>query len=133
MKKEVLSKWIEALRSGDYTRGEGYLCRTDDDGDELHCCLGVLCELAIKDGVKITKAYRDEDETIVSFNDYQDFLPEEVATWAGLPHKNPSVEHLSGGDFEDFELTEPLSDLNDQGYSFQQIAEILETNWKTLS
>lgn len=35
-------EWLEALESGNYKQGEGYLCTPDN----RYCCLGVLAELA---------------------------------------------------------------------------------------
>lgn len=43
--KEQFDAWLEALRSGDYKQGTGRLCRVDDEGNEEHCCLGVLAEV----------------------------------------------------------------------------------------
>ncbi len=40
MDKEIKTKWVEALRSGDYEQGIGYLCR-----DGKYCCLGVLAHI----------------------------------------------------------------------------------------
>jgi hypothetical protein len=46
MDKEVKEKWVKALRSGEYTQGHDYLCRTNDMTGKNHfCCLGVLCEV----------------------------------------------------------------------------------------
>lgn len=36
---EVKSEWCEALRSGKYKQGRGFL---HDDNDNSYCCLGVL-------------------------------------------------------------------------------------------
>jgi hypothetical protein len=46
---EVMDLWIAALRSGEYTQTTGKLKRTHT-GYEGFCCLGVLCDLARKDG-----------------------------------------------------------------------------------
>lgn len=35
-------EWLEALKSGEYKQGQGYLC----DANNGYCCLGVLMELA---------------------------------------------------------------------------------------
>lgn len=43
--KEVQKLWIDALRSGKYIQGKGYLKK-----ENKFCCLGVLCDLAAKDG-----------------------------------------------------------------------------------
>jgi hypothetical protein len=45
MNKEIADKWIEALRSGEYEQGIASL----QSGGRF-CCLGVLCDLAIKEG-----------------------------------------------------------------------------------
>lgn len=49
MKKSIMTKWVKALRSGEYKQGFGYLC---NEGN--HCCLGVLCEIAPK-SLKVKK------------------------------------------------------------------------------
>src|SRR5688572_30653463 len=50
MKKEMKEKWLQALRSGEYTQGSGLL-RTADD---KFCCLGVLCDLVTKEDSRAT-------------------------------------------------------------------------------
>ena len=47
MNSEVKGQWTTALRSGEYEQGNGVL-RTIDN---TYCCLGVLCELAVKANV----------------------------------------------------------------------------------
>jgi hypothetical protein len=43
MNKELKQAWIDALRSGKYTQGQGLLKKRTDD---IYCCLGVLCEVS---------------------------------------------------------------------------------------
>jgi len=44
--KDMKEKWLAALRSGDYPKGEGYLSATDDEGNLAgFCCLGVFADL----------------------------------------------------------------------------------------
>ena len=58
MKKQWKQKWIEALRSGRYHQGQGYLRSVfqDPDGNrgdpalDKYCCLGVLCDLVDPSG-----------------------------------------------------------------------------------
>lgn len=50
MRPEVARMWVDALRSGDYKQGKHRLTTVTDDGVE-HCCLGVLCEIAVQEGV----------------------------------------------------------------------------------
>ena len=39
--KETRTKWLEALRSGDYKQGQIYLRNKENE----FCCLGVLCDI----------------------------------------------------------------------------------------
>ncbi len=43
MKADVKERWVAALRSGKYKKGQGFL-RRDAAGGICHCCLGVLAE-----------------------------------------------------------------------------------------
>lgn len=38
-------KWVRALLSGDYQKGQFTLRRESKEGTVTHCCLGVLCEI----------------------------------------------------------------------------------------
>lgn len=65
MKPEVKEAWINALRSGEYKQGRGTLHQrgTEDreGAPDKFCCLGVLCDLAYRDGVverKETESYK---------------------------------------------------------------------------
>ena len=73
MKKTIANKWVKALRSGKYTQTKNNLC--DDVG---HCCLGVLCELYIKDTKDNIKS---ESGT---FDGQSELLPPIVMEWAGM-------------------------------------------------
>lgn len=42
MDVELKRKWVEALRSGEYKQGVGYL----RDDENHFCCLGVLCDIS---------------------------------------------------------------------------------------
>jgi hypothetical protein len=46
MKPEVKTAWVEALRSGEYNQGQELLVEPGVG----YCCLGVLCDLAVKSG-----------------------------------------------------------------------------------
>lgn len=45
-RRRIFTRWIEALTSGAYEQGSGYLTTKNSDGDEHHCCLGVLVDCA---------------------------------------------------------------------------------------
>lgn len=93
MKKELKRLWIEALKSGEYEQGEGAL-KVSQKYDAMtdaatilpkaqYCCLGVLADVAIKNG----------------------FLVEYEGKWVGetffirLPDDWDESENL-GGEFE---------------------------------
>lgn len=46
LNKNLITRWVEALRSGKYTQGKGHL-----HVDDKFCCLGILCDLAAKDNI----------------------------------------------------------------------------------
>ena len=46
--KAFKTKWVEALRSGDYKQGEGLLY---NDIGKTYCCLGVACKISEPDYV----------------------------------------------------------------------------------
>lgn len=120
LRKDVKAKWLAALRSGEYKQGRHYLARNDQ-----YCCLGVLCEVAIKDGLDLKKTQHYGVKSYgVTRNDMG--LPREVVEYAFWKKRRPS---LSSGDA--MVNTEDgrqrwLSTLNDNGVSFAEIADAIE-------
>lgn len=110
----IQKRWVDALRSGKYKQGRRRLRK----GDE-HCCLGVLCELAAEDGV----VQRFQSGDLYSYGDVVclSFPPIDVMNWVGLA---TAQGFLKAG--------ESLTRLNDDGVSFDRIAEIIETNAEEL-
>lgn len=47
--------WIDALESGRFLQGNGFLALRDAEGRMRFCCLGVACEVAIANGVEISR------------------------------------------------------------------------------
>lgn len=123
MNEEVKSQWVAELRSGKYTQGQ-YALRVTDGDQVTHCCLGVLCELAVKAGVvkRVTEEAIHEGATPTNalFDDNAAFLPYSVMKWAGLD--------TSSGFFAapDEQRTRSLTGLNDEGITFSGIADIIE-------
>lgn len=113
MKKVIADKWVKALRSKQYKQGHGAL----RDGDQF-CCLGVLCNLHAEAKPKF--AVNETDPA--SYGGEEAFPPTIVQNWAGL--KNECGEFQVGDD--------SLADLNDHGVTFQEIADIIEKNWRKL-
>jgi hypothetical protein len=112
MKTEVKAKWVEALRSGEYKQGKDRL-RCED----TYCCLGVLADLAVREGIGAW-----EGNLFVAAADPFDvggaLTPEAVVEWAGLPDTNPVV----GADGQ----RHTLSGLNDNSRTFDEIANLIE-------
>lgn len=46
LKHITREEWVAALRSGKYQRAEGSLKKTNRNGEDCFCCLGVACDLA---------------------------------------------------------------------------------------
>ena len=120
MKKEIADKWVAALRSGEYKQTRGILAnynRTE------HCCLGVLCELAIEDGVGL-QVLRPDGASYTSFDGEDSHLPQCVDDWADLYNcSTPITLHQS---------IVGLIRMNDEGRPFTEIADHIEMYWEAL-
>jgi hypothetical protein len=109
MNPQIKQKWLNALRSGDYQQGQFYL-RTDNG----FCCLGVLCDLYAKENQLEWEhsSYKD----VYMFQDTVTFLPLSVIEWSDIADSNPYVNGGIG----------TLSGLNDKGFTFNEIADLIE-------
>ena len=134
MKKDVMKKWVKALRSGKYKQGGGTLKQYNSKGVAQHCCLGVLCELyndsmrKSKKKVLPEKVYDNDGDFSFGycrFGGHKEDLPKEVKNWAGI-NNNLGKFYLSDGHYE------CLADLNDMGKKFKTIADIIEKNYEQL-
>lgn len=142
MNEEIKQEWVRRLRSGEYAQGQRYL-RINDK----YCCLGVLCDMATEAGVVNGAPGSPLVNTVcyVNVNDPWDFnsqmLPYAVTDWAGIESvnaKNPGVsispELKPDNDLglhpekmpEFYPAHTSLAQLNDLGYSFSQIADVIE-------
>lgn len=127
MKPEIKAKWLAALRSGEYLQGRDCLRSTrPDDVDDAFCCLGVLCDLAAREGVV------EWDGTDAHYTDPQygrghwenNVLPLPVMVWAGLAEDNPRVACNVGG-----YTSANVASLNDEhGCTFSEIADWIEVS-----
>lgn len=126
MRAHALDAWLKALRSGEYTQGTLKLRRTDENGQKSFCCLGVLSDLAVKEGV----CKWNDDITHSSVDGVDAFLPDSVISWAGLA--DMSCQRTRPYDPVVFIHTQcataNLSILNDDGKTFMEIADIIEQN-----
>lgn len=131
MNPEIKTRWLEALRSGRYQQTRKML-----ESDGKFCCLGVLCDIALKGGI-VTRFTEDDRVIYRSSKDKYDYsyvcLPSDLADWAGLERTNPSAP-LAYVPSNNAELVDGTSDgmitlaeLNDDGNcTFNQIADLIE-------
>lgn len=102
MKTEIKTKWVEALRSGDYTQGK-HVLRTKDNN---FCCLGVLCDIVDPSGWEMS--------VLNDSYHYIGTLPMAFAQDIDFPLV-PNVEGI-------------LQNMNDSGVPFSEIADWIEEN-----
>lgn len=121
MNIEIGERWVKTLRSGKYKQGKGFLERLRGTGGEF-CCLGVLCNLAFEEGV----VERREGERAAYYAGANAWLPEEVREWAGMSSLYGDIPSSCSPD------SRPLSELNDDGTSFVEIAGIIEAHMEEL-
>jgi hypothetical protein len=109
MNQTVKEKWLQALRSKEYKQGSGCLKKEDK-----FCCLGVLTDLYIKEN---NLNWSLDDSSYV-----YEKLPvpgSVVRAWAGLEYANPDIKI-------DKPFPDSLAGMNDDGYSFEEIADVIE-------
>jgi hypothetical protein len=130
MNKEIKEKWITALRSGEYKQCRNKLIKVKND-QRSFCCLGVLTDLAIKEGVISDNWKLNTDPKTISYGEYvigheeNSVLIKEVMEWAELSDN----EGLYYGTYDDngvYKTPQSLAVKNDTGASFKQIANIIE-------
>lgn len=123
MKPEIKQKWLNALRSGDYQQTQKTLRKGD-----AFCCLGVLCDLylnehsdpkgcwirSFSDEYQYSHMDIDDDEIVDT-----EYIPHPVMVWSGIKNENPTVMDKN-------EVEVSISELNDTGYSFKEIADLIE-------
>jgi hypothetical protein len=108
MNHNIKTKWVAALRSGDYKQTKGALRRPPGaDYPEGYCCLGVLCEVVkpnapwLKDGDRYT-----------------------LLGAAGVAPQ--SIVQQLGLTFDDQGAYNLLPHMNDGGRTFEEIADFIE-------
>lgn len=115
MNKDIKKKWVDALRSGEYTQGRDAL----KNGDGQYCCLGVLCDIAAKEGVVQEKLLTYGERSKYYYDGASALLPGSVIKWAGLDYPAVSVVYNDKPVW--------LNALNDEkGLTFDEIADLIE-------
>jgi hypothetical protein len=115
MKRSIMEQWVARLRSGEYKQTKEKL----DNGCGGYCCLGVLCTMALEEGIcdYNKNAWGDH-----AYDEETGLLPDTVRRWAGLKSGEGYIKHLR----------KDLTGLNDNGSTFNEIADVIEKNWRRL-
>lgn len=79
--KANMRLWANALKTGDYTQGREFL-KQIEGAVVKYCCLGVACEVAIANGVKLDVGLSQQ---VFNFGERTGVLPDAVIQWLGLP------------------------------------------------
>jgi hypothetical protein len=125
MNPEAKGWWVEALRSDRFRKGRGFLRQRLSSGLTYHCCLGVLCEVAIEHGVDLEVSEGVEGETF--FDHEAMLLPQAVIEWAGLDKPGPEVWHSRFDD--DGTSKAELTLVNDDTEAdFRKIADLIDAS-----
>lgn len=117
MNKEIKELWVQALRSGEYVQGTGFLNK-----DGRFCCLGVLCE--VLDKSKLMDIYKEAPNNS-SFVSYRFIVNGESSLWtsSSLPNNARNKARLS------MYAVGELVRMNDfEDADFDQIADYIENN-----
>lgn len=144
---------MTALRSGEYTQTTWRLARVNDDGTKSYCCQGVAFERYHDQFADFKLSWDDEFDSansdVVMYAHYKNFdewsmckstAPTEFWLRMGLiPEAGEDFvfvlpDGLRSLDVEDFggEVSRlPYASMNDSGFTFAQIADMIE--WQFLS
>lgn len=128
-------KWVEALRSGKYSQTTGKL---HDLGEGGYCCLGVACKLLEEPVVKKQyeddedpKAYWGKDENEETFEVLPESYRKKFRFFDGsggyhIDQLTPDERNVVYSIYGIIGETNSLAELNDSGWSFEQLADLIE-------
>jgi hypothetical protein len=81
--RERMLLWVRALRSGEFRQGQGALVSFGHEG-LAYCCLGVLCEVALANGLEMKAERPTVIGTVGKYDDSSSFIPKKVQEWMGI-------------------------------------------------
>lgn len=129
MNERTKNLWVKALRSSEFPQIRSQL-HIEDKG---YCALGVLAALAMNEGIC---TYSPGGK----FDGRQNTLSYNTMKWAEigfddeldeLDPKQPYLQKGAGAVSFQFKGKQTsIVDLNDSGLSFEEIAKIIEKNWR---
>jgi hypothetical protein len=116
MRKEVAELWVKELRSGYWKQGKYFL-----EHSGTYDVMGILANIAATFGIcdHIAGKYAGK----IHFLDGKMLqLPQSVVKWAGMKSDIGEMRTLKYS----------LAEYNDQGMSFEKLADCIEKHWKEL-
>ena len=135
MNTRIANKWIKALESGKYVQGKGVL-KTGTTEKPKHCCLGVLCELYMKENPGEAEWEYNVDSGEFAFVLDDDvglsLLPERIRYWSEMKSTDGTIpENFKTGPRAG--LRKDLASINDSPRgTFKKIAEYIRKYRKEL-
>jgi hypothetical protein len=116
MREIPVQDWVDALESGKYTQGNGFLNK-----DGTHCCLGVLCDI-IDNTRWIPKNLETHPDSIINnWGLNTSLLPTAISFQCKENSQNYSIDN-------------DLMRMNDSmKYSFKEIAQYIMENIKSIT
>lgn len=117
MNPKVKEIWLDRLESGDNYQITSKLGNPDGG----RCCLGVLCDIAVEEGVINPPDIVGGE--YLKYGDQLAVLPQVVMDWAGLEYNNGGF--ATDPDKNPDYMDDALSYQNDIGKTFPEIAQII--------
>ena len=130
--RERLTRFTDALRSGEYRKNLGSLVNKNEDGSFCYCALGVLCKV---EGYEVTDLTLDPGDFKITGTDVGFFYPEESYI---LTHVLPvKLDRESGGWFQSSRSSLEYGGIrycniptaNDRGVPWDIIADHIDKNY----
>lgn len=123
MKPEIKEKWLIALRSNEYKQGKDWL-RSNVGGVIRYCCLGVLCDLYIKEtGIGEWQGKGNSSSIFVSGEVVEaKELPTEVQEWSGISDRIGYIH-------DQFHYNLSLATKNDESSDFEKVIVLIEEHF----
>lgn len=115
MDAEIAKLWTDALESGKYKQGRLFLSK-----DDAYCCLGVLCEVAIKNGIALEIC---EDRGVKVYDGACAAVPDSILKWSGMRRSDGFI-------FNDGCCLANLNDID--RLSFEEIAVVIKKVYEQL-
>lgn len=129
MREDIADQWATELESGKWIQGReklGYL-NLEENPNPQHCCLGVLCEMAVVAGVISRIEIPDISAGKVSYQyaEAREVLPESVQDWAGMSSDSGDLQGYSLAELND-------GDTHQLPFTFPQIAAVIRDHVEEL-